>query len=181
MLAACARRPAVPVAAPPVPPAALATGLTVQVAWNARVDLDLYLTDPTSETVYFGNNPSRTGARLLRDTRCDDIASSSAPFVETATMAEPLPGHYRVGVDFIDRCGGRDKLVEFRVVVDLAGVRRDSTGMVRPDQFQPVALEFDLLRAGEDGPLRLDPADSARSGWGPQGLVPSIAWKENWE
>ncbi len=181
MLAACARRPAVPVGAPAAPPAALATGLTVQVTWNARVDLDLYLTDPTSETVYFGNNPSRTGARLLRDTRCDDIASATAPFVETATMAEPVPGHYRVGVDFIDRCGGSDKLVEFRVVVDLAGARRDTTGMVRPDQFQPVALEFDLLRAGEDAPLRLGPADLGPSGRGLQDFVPSIAWKEKWE
>ena len=90
ILAACARRPAIPTDAPSLAPV---PGLNVLLTWNAPVDLDLYLTDPTAEAVYFANNPSRTSARLVRDTRCRDIAATDPPFVEAANMPQPLPGN----------------------------------------------------------------------------------------
>src|SRR5687767_8083414 len=55
-----------PPSAAPVP----ADGLRVTLLWSEPVDLDLYVTDPARETVYFGNGASRSGGRLERDTRC---------------------------------------------------------------------------------------------------------------
>src|SRR5262249_41076660 len=119
------------------------------------VDLDLYLTDPTAETVYFANNPSRTGARLVRDARCADMPAADGSSMEVAHVPEPRAGRYRVGVDFIDRCAAPREPVSYRVAVELNGVRRETTGLIRLEEFQPVAVEFDLGRQGTDGPLVL--------------------------
>ena len=150
-VAACARRAAVPLPAPSLPPLAPPPGLTVSLVWNAPVDLDLYLTDPTSETVYFANTPSRTGARLVRDARCPDLTMADAPFVEVANMPEPLPGRYRVGVDFIDACAAPAAAVSFRVAVDYGDTRRETIGTVELAHFQPKVLEFELQRSQVDG------------------------------
>ena len=130
-------------------------GLNVFLTWSAPVDLDLYLTDPTWETVYFANNPSRTGGRLLRDARCRDVGSAAGSFFEQAHVADPPAGRYRIGVDFIDGCGARPKSVSFRVVADLAGVRRETTGTIRLEEFQPIVLEFALSRPSTEGPVAL--------------------------
>jgi len=155
MLAGCAAHaplPAPPAPAAPVPPL---PGLSVVLTWSAPVDLDLYVTDPTSETVYFANNPSRTGARLLRDARCKDVGAGPAPFVESADVPEPQPGRYRVGVDFIDSCATKVAEASFRLVIELAGARRETTGTIRLAQFNPIVVEFDVTRLNGDGPLVL--------------------------
>jgi hypothetical protein len=160
-LAACAapRPPATSV--PPAPSLPATTGLQVALVWSAPVDLDLYLTDPTWETVYFANNPSRTGARLLRDARCGDVAASEPVFVEVAGMTAPLPGRYRIGVDFIDACKAPHEPVSFRVVADYGGVRRETVGTIRLEEFQPIVVEFELQRTGPDAPLTLVPVRNA--------------------
>ena len=156
VLGACAAyKPLAAPAPPPAPSLSADAGLRVALVWSAPVDLDLYLTDPTWETVYFANNPSRTGARLLRDARCGDVAASPAVFVELAGMAEPLPGHYRVGVDFIDACNAPHDPVSFRVVADYGKVRRETVGTIRLEEFQPIVVEFELRRTGSDETLTL--------------------------
>ncbi len=143
-LSACGARPVGP--APPVPPTGARDGaLRVWLTWNAPVDLDLYLTDPTWETLYFANNPTRGGGRLERDARCDTV-TASAIAVEGARVTEPAAGRYRVGVDFIDACGSGAQRVPFRVVVGLDGVRREVTGSAKPKEFQVIVLEFELER-----------------------------------
>jgi hypothetical protein len=151
--AGCARH----TAPPPPPPVSLPAsgfGVNVLLTWDAPVDLDLYVTDPTSETVYFANNPSRSGARLLRDTRCSDIATTKSPLLEQASVPNPRPGRYRIGVDFIDACGAPQP-VSFRVRVEFAGKRREVTGTIRPEEFQPIVLEFEIHPLNGDGPLAL--------------------------
>lgn len=157
MLTACVTRPpATPPAPPPAPALPPASGLRVALVWSAPVDLDLYLTDPTWETVYFANNPSHTGAQLLRDTRCRDVASSGdTVFVELAAIANPLPGHYRVGVDFIDACQTTPKPVSFRVVAEYGNVRREVLRTIQLEEFQPIVVEFVLRATGPDGSLTL--------------------------
>ena len=125
------------------------------LAWSAPVDLDLYLTDPTWETVYFANTTSRTGARLLRDVRCRDVVGSESTFTELAGMTDPLPGHYRVGVDFIDACQASHDPVSFRVAATYGDVRRETTGMIRLEEFAPIVVEFELRRTGPEGALTL--------------------------
>ena len=153
--AGCAPRAVAP--APPVVPTELPPlpGLSVLLTWSAPVDLDLYVTDPTAETVYFANTPTRTGARLLRDTRCQEVGAAPTTYAEVADVPEPRPGRYRVGVDFIDDCSKKAETATFRVVVELAGARRETTGTIRLAQFQPIVVEFDITRLNGDGPLVL--------------------------
>ncbi len=153
-LCACPRRPSVPVPAPTLGAEGRSDGLNVFLAWSAPVDLDLYLTDPTLETVYFGNNPSSTGGQLLRDARCSDVRRGG-PFVEQAHVSAPKAGRYRVGVDFIDVCAAPRQAVSFRIVAQFDGDRREITGTVLPEQFQPVVLEFELRSPRPGEPLTL--------------------------
>jgi uncharacterized protein YfaP (DUF2135 family) len=114
----------------PAVPAADAR-LAVTLLWTAPVDLDLYVTDPGLETLYFANPRPRSGGVLERDARCAD-PEPSGPRIERARWTDPPPGRYRVGVDYPEACGGRAAAVPYRLVVDSAGRRQDLTGRAEP-------------------------------------------------
>jgi hypothetical protein len=140
-------------AAPPAPAAPVARpdgALHVILTWAAPVDLDLYVTDPVGETVYFANNPTRAGARLERDARCGTLGAGRG-LLEEVRMTAPVPGRYRVGVDFIDSCGSGLTSVPFRVAVDHGALRREADGTASPNQFEVIVLEFEV---DEDGSHR---------------------------
>src|SRR5262245_17500983 len=101
LAASCASAPA-PLAAPVRPPPPPGS-LRVELVFGAGADLDLYLTDPSQETVYYANSPSRVnGGRLEADLRCE----AAPPRVETIVFAGAPPGRYRVGVDRAETCSG---------------------------------------------------------------------------
>jgi hypothetical protein len=153
-LGAC-RAPLVP---PPASPAPDSPGLHVLLTWDAPVDLDLYVTDPSWETVYFANTPSRAGGRLEGDVRCGTL-KRVGPQAEWVRFPDANAGPYRVGVDFIDDCGSGHEIVPFRIVVDLDGERIEETGTVQLERFQPISSEFDIDASGErivDRPRRDD-------------------------
>jgi len=122
--------------APPLP----AGTLRIRLAFDASVDLDLYVTGPLQETVYFANSPAKTGGELERDLRCD---APPGVRVETARFPKAAPGRYRVGVDFPERCGLGTGPARYVVVVDGAGVAREQRGTATFGVFEPVVLEFD--------------------------------------
>jgi hypothetical protein len=111
----------------------------VRLAFAADADLDLYVSDPLQETVYFANTPSAAGGRLEADLRCD----APAPRVETIRFPHGPPGRYRVGVDFPEPCDEGVERAGFLVVVETGGSRREMTGSVRALEFRPIVLEFD--------------------------------------
>ena len=115
--------------------------LRVTLLWSQPADLDLYVTDPRQETVYFANAESGTGGRLERDQSCGD---PPAPFRETVVWQSPPAGRYRVGVDYHDACGRSRRAVAFRVVVDVRGRREEATGWLEPAEFRYAALELDV-------------------------------------
>ena len=135
-LAGCVHR-APPPPPSPEPPRA---GVTVTLRWSAAADLDLYVTDPTLETVYFGNPRTASGGTLERDARCAD--APAAEHVERVRWERPPPGRYRVGVDFIERCAGRTTAAEYDLVVDVDGRRIDVPGRARLGSREPRVLEF---------------------------------------
>jgi hypothetical protein len=124
VVAGCAVRPPPP-ALSPVP----RDGLVVTLAWSAPVDLDLYVTDPGLETVYFANPRARSGGILERDARCADGAAASRE--ERVRWTAPPPGRYRIGVDYIEPCGRAARDVPYRLVVDANGRRVERTGRAR--------------------------------------------------
>ncbi len=111
--------------------------LRVRLAFPENADLDLFVTDPTHETVYFANSPSRSGGALARDVRCGD----PTPRIETVLFPDARPGRYRVGVDYPKSCDGDDGEAAFVVVIDGAGLTETRRGVSVPGIFQPIVVE----------------------------------------
>lgn len=153
VLGGCERVPVMP--EPPSPEIIPVPGLYVMVLWNALAELDMLLTDPSGETLSRKNNPSRSGARLLRDGGCDDILELRPPFQETAFMLQPDPGVYRVRLEYPSACGERGDPVRYEVVVEWNGLRREALGTLELKGSDPAALEFELRALGQGGQLVL--------------------------
>jgi len=135
---ACARHASPPPpAASPEPPR---PGVTVTLRWTAAVDLDLYVTDPALETVYFANPRTASGGILERDARC--AGREPGEQIERARWTSPPAGRYRVGVDFLETCGGASEEVPYTLLVEVDGVRQELTGRARLAERQPLVLEF---------------------------------------
>jgi len=108
------------------------------------VDLDLYVTGPSAEAVYFGNDASRDGGRLVADRRCD----SPAPRAETIEFASAPPGRYRIGVDFMIRCARGVDRARYELLVEQPGqppVRQ--RGEATFGRFAPRVIELEVAPA----------------------------------
>ena len=110
------------------------------LSFDDQADLDLFVTGPDQETVYFGNNPSLGGGRLLVDVRCDN----DAPRVEVVRFAAPERGRYRIGVEYARSCRFRREPAAYRIEIDAPELNRSSEGSIAPGRFVPLALEFEL-------------------------------------
>jgi len=123
------------------PPADAA--LRVRLAFGAAADLDLYVTDAQDETIYFGNERAASGGRLSADASCD----SPAPRVEEVVFSQPLPGRYRVGVDYMvyrAKCGEQPPVVAYVLAVDGPQGQRVERGLARRGIFDAQRLEVVL-------------------------------------
>ena len=115
--------------------------LRVRLAFGEGADLDLFVSDPLAETVYFGHTPSESGGSLVADRRCGD----ASPRVEEVRFESPPPGRYRVGVDWAEACGGTGGApAPFVLEVVRAGRRDLHRAEAPPDHFTAVVLEFEL-------------------------------------
>ncbi len=114
--------------------------LVFKLAFGEEADLDIYVTDPLLETVYFANHASKSGGHINRDVRCE----SEGPRIEEVRFANPLPGKYRVGVDLPKRCDEKQDSAAYAISVSGRGVNRQIHGVVPLQYFQVVVLEFDL-------------------------------------
>ena len=134
-LEAEAQRVAALLEAAPAPPAG---ELRVQLAFPDG-DLDLYVTNAQSETVYFWNTPAETGGALERDARCED----PTPRVETVRIPAARPGHYRVAVDYHRRCPDSAR-VGFAVLLEHGSRRERASGEIGPGEWLGHVLDFDI-------------------------------------
>ncbi len=112
----------------------------VRLAFGEAVDLDLFVSDPLQETVYFANARSRSGGRLLADRRC----GMQAPRIETVEWSSPPPGRYRVGIDFPRRCEGSTRVAVYALAVERGGRRTIHRGMIEAGSFLPEVDRFDF-------------------------------------
>jgi hypothetical protein len=139
MLAAACAAPGGPPQPPALPPPAPGE-LRVRLVFGDAADLDLYVTDPLEETVYYANSPAGfSGGRLDADRRCD----AAAPRVETVAFADAPPGRYRIAIDHAEACG-RAATAAWRVIVDGPGLREEARGEVSLGRFLPRVLEVEL-------------------------------------
>lgn len=138
--------------------------LEVRLVFGEAADLDLFVSDPLQEALYFGNNPSRSGGALDVNRRCD----SPAPRVEIARFRDPLPGRYRVGVSYDQACGLRGGPAPFEVRVETDALSRREAGEIARGEFEHIVLEFDLPPTSRRVPTSRRGARPA----GPQELTP---------
>jgi hypothetical protein len=130
--------PAAPELAATPPPAG--GTLRFRLAFGETADLDLYVTGPLLETVYYGNTPSKLGGSLVADVRCD---ARPGPRSETIEFPDAPAGRYRVGVDFPERCRRATAPVAYRIAVDGDRVHHESSGEIQLGVFEVTVLEFD--------------------------------------
>jgi hypothetical protein len=121
-------------------------GIVVQLAFGEEADLDLYVTDPLLDTVYFARHETRTGGRISADVRCDTPGAR----IEEVRFEVPWAGRYRVGVDHPKRCDGASAPAAYAVVAHVDGKTYRASGSVALEQFQLVVLEFDLQEGAAD-------------------------------
>ncbi len=115
--------------------------LHVRLAFGAGADLDLYVTDPMEETIYFANERAAAGGRLLADARCD----SPSPRIEEVAFAEPRAGRYRIGVDYMvyrEMCGAQPRVMAYVLAIDSPAGRRVERGLARRGIFDARKLEI---------------------------------------
>lgn len=116
--------------------------LRFALAFGGEADLDLFVTGPRQETVYFANTPSAVGGELEADLRCD----APAPRAEIVTFRDAPAGRYRVSVDFPRRCDGEaEGAAPYAVHVARDGVALGAThGIIRPGEFLTIVLETEI-------------------------------------
>jgi hypothetical protein len=115
--------------------------LRVRLAFGAGGDLDLYVTDPRDETIYFANERAAAGGRLVADARCD----SPSPRIEEVAFTAPLPGRYRVGIDYMvyrEACGEQPRVMAYVIAIDSPSGRRLERGLARRGIFDAKKLEL---------------------------------------
>jgi hypothetical protein len=133
--------------APLPPPTAMrnhplaAHDVRVRLEFGAGADLDLFVTDPMHEEVYFANSPSRLGGVFDADRRCDD----PAPRIETVRFSPAPAGRYRVSVDFPIRCQPGIEAVPYRVVVEANGEERPVEGTAHFGSLEHTVIEFEAV------------------------------------
>ena len=116
-------------------------GLSVTLGWDAPVDLDLYVTDPSQETFYFANR----GEVIEHDTRCADLPEGAK--AEHASWSVPVAGRYRVGVDFPEACGDTSvDEVAYRLVIAFGTQRETVVSRARRGERVPRVREFEVAR-----------------------------------
>jgi hypothetical protein len=124
-------------------PSGLGTGdVQVTLVWQNRADLDLYVTDPSGEIVYYGNDTSASGGQLDRDANypCGQVTSPAAENVFWPTGSAPS-GTYTAEVGYTSDCGV-EGTTTFRLVIQVAGrVVEEITATVEPGGEYRVSFE----------------------------------------
>jgi hypothetical protein len=118
-------------------------GVRIRLLFREDADLDLHVTDPLQETVYFANSPSVSGGTLVADVRCD----SEGARLEEVSWEAPPPGRYRVGVDYPIRCTGSGAPAPFILEIWADGIRHERRGALSFGRFEPIVYEFEVKAA----------------------------------
>jgi hypothetical protein len=101
----------------------------VTLTWQADVDLDLYVTDPNGDTVYYGNDRVPSGGELDRDNMCVGFEWGRPENVYWPVAGAPS-GTYVVKVDYYGSCGDGSPSVAWTVRTIVGGRAQTFTGTI---------------------------------------------------
>jgi hypothetical protein len=83
-------------------------GVQVTIGWDTGADIDLYVIDPSGETLYYNeqHRSSSIGGRLDHDARGDCRREQQNPRIENAYWPAPAPsGTYQLELHYFGPCG----------------------------------------------------------------------------
>lgn len=98
-------------------------GLQITIAWNTAADIDLYVTDPSGDVLYYNEEHERSsiGGHLDHNARGDCRREQKNSRVENAYWPAPAPaGTYKVELHYFSPCA-KSTVTKAVVSVALAG------------------------------------------------------------
>ncbi len=117
----------------------------ITVAWNSGADIDLYVTDPSGETIFYNEQhaQSSAGGRLDHNAR-GDCRRQPQPRVENAFWPAPAPlGRYAVELHYFGPCEKSAK-TDARVSVSVRGKLLGSYSFALDPEQRIDALSFEI-------------------------------------
>lgn len=110
--------------------------VTVSLLWNTTDDIDLHVTSPLGDTVYYGNKQSYSGGELDVDRQVDTFVSHP---VENIYWDNPPRGTYTVRVNMFTKRSTGNVPIQVRVVINNEAEIYDleiSSGMITVCTFE---------------------------------------------
>jgi hypothetical protein len=97
--------------------------LQITLSWNTGADIDLYVTDPGGDTLYYNQEHRNTssGGCMDHDGRGDCRSEQSDPRIENVFWkAAPPRGEYKVELNYFGPCGDNEQ-TDTTVAVSVRG------------------------------------------------------------
>jgi hypothetical protein len=145
-----------PVAATPAaqqaqqrPEPTLGTGVIQStLRWATTDDLDLEITDPSGQRVFFQNKRVPSGGQLDVDSNanCENTITNPVENIFWPPTGAP-PGNYVARVNLYKRCGTTTGAIPFRLRLLVQGREQNLTGNV-DDSNQTVSFPFSITAGG---------------------------------
>ncbi|MDH5492190.1 MAG: hypothetical protein OEY14_09565 [Myxococcales bacterium] len=116
--------------------------LQITVHWRESVDIDLYVREPSGDTLFFGNARSATGGRLDHAARgaCDGPERTTS---ENGYWTHPQPGEYRVALHYFGQCRILAGPIRITLSLSIAHEVRSYEYVLRPSERSEL-LRFTL-------------------------------------
>ncbi|MBD2180420.1 DUF2135 domain-containing protein [Planktothrix sp. FACHB-1375] len=156
------------------PEPTLGTGvIQTTLRWSTTDDLDLEITDPSGQRVFFQNKRVASGGQLDVDSNagCQNTITNPVENIFWPASGAP-PGNYTVKVNLYQRCATQTGPVPFRLRLLVQGNTRELTGNV-DDSNQTVSFPFSIAPPGSTTPGQLPNGPSNGRGTGPQQSAPA--------
>lgn len=118
---------------------ALGTGdIQATLRWTTTDDLDLAVTDPSGQVVYYGNRAIGSGGQLDVDANAACSGTTPSPIENVFWPPSQAPqGTYAVEVNLFSRCTGTPGSIPFELRLLVQGNVQTLTGSVSEDS--PIA------------------------------------------
>jgi hypothetical protein len=114
----------------------------ITLTWEASVDLDLHVVDPSGEEIYYDNTSSASGGQLDRDNLCSNLVIGRPENVFWPTGGAP-DGTYKVFVNYYGGCESNEA-VSYTLRTVVRGQVTTYDGTISPDNSPQEVTTFSL-------------------------------------
>lgn len=105
--------------------------LTVTLRWSGAADLDLHLTDPYGETIYYFHPASASGGALQQDREC---AAQDQTEVIAYPTGQAVSGAYAISIHYFRTCN-EPRDVSWKLTVTSDKGTQDYSGVIHPGDY----------------------------------------------